>query len=152
MKFLREWYNARNCFFDQYWRGSILWTILLMIWYLMTDGSWEFSAEKKRVKDRLVFSPGEQTFKGKKGEEGDRSKYEVAYTDATEEAGPLRIIVQGRDGFFQVGPSAKKEYKTFFYSAIDDEAKERGFCLTAEGAPEKADHWVRFTEFKVVKR
>jgi len=123
-----------------------------MIWYLMTDGSWEFSAEKKRVKDRLVFSPGEQTFKGKKGEEGDRSKYEVAYTDATEEAGPLRIIVQGRDGFFQVGPSAKKEYKTFFYSAIDDEAKERGFCLTAEGAPEKADHWVRFTEFKVVKR
>jgi hypothetical protein len=94
--------------------------------YLTTDGSREFSAEEKRVNGRLVFSPGKQTFKGKKGEEGDRSKYEVTYTDAVEEAGPLRIIVQGRHGFFQVGPSAKKEYTTFFYSAVDD-AKERGF-------------------------
>ena len=121
--------------------------------YLTANGSRDFSAEKKRVKGRLVFSPGRQTFKGKKGEEGERSKYEVTYTDAAEEAGPLRIIVeQGRHGYFQVGPSTKKEYTTFFYSAIEDEAKERGFCLTAEGAPEKADHWVRFTEFKVVKR
>jgi len=121
--------------------------------YLTADGSRDFSAEKKRVNGRLVFSPGKQTFKGKKGEEGDRSKYDVAYTDAADEAGPLRIIVeQGRHGYFQVGPSAKKEYQTFFYSAVDDEAKERGFGLTAMGAPDKADHWVRFTDFKVTKR
>jgi hypothetical protein len=120
--------------------------------YLTANGSRDFSAEKKRVNGRLVFAPGKQTFKGKKGEEGVRSKYEVSYTDAVEEAGPVRIIVQGRHAFFQIGPSAKKEYTTFFYTAIDDEAKERGFCLTAEGAPDKADHWVRFTEFKVTKR
>ena len=120
--------------------------------YLMADGSRDFSAEKKRVNGKLVFSPGKQTFKGKKGEEGDRSKYDVTYTDAAEEAGLLRIIVeQGRHGYFQVGPSAKKEYTTFFYSAVEDEAKERGFCLAAGGAPDKADHWVRFTNFKVVK-
>jgi hypothetical protein len=34
---------------------------------------------------------------------------------------------------------------------LNDDAKERGFCLTAEGAPDKAVHWVRFTNFKVVK-
>jgi hypothetical protein len=121
--------------------------------YLTAEGRRDFSAEKKRVNGKLVFAPGKQTFKGKKGEEGDRSKYDVTYTEAAEEAGPLRIIVeQGRHGYFQVGPSAKNEYKTFFYSAIDDEAKERGFCLTAQGAPDKADHWVRFTDFKVTKR
>ena len=121
--------------------------------YLTADGSRDFSAEKKRVNGKLVFSPGKQTFKGKKGEEGDRAKYDVTYTEAEEEAGPLRIIVeQGRHAYFQIGPSAKKGYQTFFYSAVDDEAKERGFCLTAGGAPDKADHWVRFTDFKVVKR
>jgi hypothetical protein len=120
--------------------------------YLLADGGRDFSAVKKRVNGKLVFAPGKQTFKGKKGEEGDRSKYDVTYTDAAEEAGPLKIIVeQGRHAYFQVGPSTKKEYQTFFFSAVDDEAKERGFCLTAEGAPDKAVHWVRFTDFKVVK-
>jgi hypothetical protein len=76
--------------------------------YLTADGGRDFAAEKKRVNGKLVFAPGKQTFKGKKGEEGQRSKCDVTYADAVDEAGPLRIIVQGRHAFFQVGPSAKK--------------------------------------------
>jgi hypothetical protein len=119
--------------------------------YPLTNGGREFGAKKERVGGKLVFAPGKYKFKGKDGEQGDVSKYEVTYTDATEDAAALRIIVQGSIGFFQVGPSAKDEYKTFFHSALDDDATERGFCLTAAGAPDRALHWVRFTDFKVVK-
>ena len=119
--------------------------------FLLTDGSPEFAAKKQRVGDKLVFAPGNYIFKGKPGEEGDVARYEVKYTEATTDAGPLRIVVRGSYGHFQVGPSAKGEYKTFFHSALQKKAQERGFCLTATGAPEKANHWVRFTDFRVVK-
>jgi hypothetical protein len=76
----------------------------------------------------------------------------VRYTEATTDAGPMRIIVDRGNGFFQVGPSAKGDYQNFFRSALRKEAKERGFCLTAAGAPEKVVHWVRFTDIRVVKK
>jgi hypothetical protein len=117
----------------------------------LTDGSVEFLAKKQRVDGKLVFAPGQYLFKGKKGEEGDVAKYEVKYTAATPEAGDLRIIVRGHYAFFQVGPSTKMSYANFFHSAIQENSKSNGFCLTAFGAPEKANHWVRFTDFKVVK-
>jgi hypothetical protein len=116
---------------------------------LMTDASPEFAAKKERVGGKLVFSPGHYLFKGKQGEEGDLSKYEVQYTDATKEAGPLRIIVRQRYGHFQVGPSTTGEFKTFFESALRPTADKRGFALAAAGAPANAEHWVRFTDFRV---
>jgi len=119
--------------------------------HMTTNGQREFAAKKQRVKDKLVFAPGKYVFKGMKGEEGDVEKYEVNHTEATNDAGPLRIVARSRTGFFMVGPSAKGEYKTFFHSALQKDVKERGFCLTAGGAPEKANHWVRFTDFRVVK-
>lgn len=118
---------------------------------LMTDGSPEFAAKKERVNGKLVFAPGKYIFKGKPGEEGDVEKYEVKYTEVPKDPAALRIIADRGIAFFQVGPFAKDEYKTFFHSAIHKDVKERGFCLTAEGAPDKAGHWVRFTKFKVVK-
>jgi hypothetical protein len=119
--------------------------------FLLTDGSREFAAKKERLGGKIVYAPGNYTFRGRPGEEGDPAKYEVKYTDASREAGPpLKIIADRGYGFFQVGPFAKDEYKTFFRSALRDKAKERGFCLTAAGAPDKAVHWVRFTNFRVV--
>ncbi|VTR94172.1 Uncharacterized protein OS=Planctomyces brasiliensis (strain ATCC 49424 / DSM 5305 / JCM 21570 / NBRC 103401 / IFAM 1448) GN=Plabr_1214 PE=4 SV=1 [Gemmata massiliana] len=118
---------------------------------LWTDGSPEFAAKKERVKGKLVFAPGKYVFKGKKGEEGDVEKYEVKYTEVTKDAGDLRITVDRGTAFFSVGPSPKGEYTGFFHSALQRDVKECGFCLTAAGAPEKANHWVRFTDFKVVK-
>ncbi|WP_162667486.1 hypothetical protein [Gemmata massiliana] len=119
--------------------------------FLVTDGSREFAAKKQRVKDKLVFAPGKYVFKGKPEEKSDVDKYEVKYTEVTNDAGPLRIVVRGSHGFFQVGPNTKGEYTDFFRSALRKEVKERGFCLTAAGAPEKANHWVRFTDFRVEK-
>ncbi len=116
---------------------------------LLTDGSPEFSARKQKIGERLVFAPGNYQFKGQRGEEGDVSKYEVKHTDATKDAGPLRVIFRQRYAYFQVGPSTTGEYKTFFESALRAKADERGFGLAAAGAPEKADHWVRFTNFRV---
>jgi hypothetical protein len=98
-----------------------------------------------------VFAPGRYVFKGKKGEEGDVEKYEVKYTEATKEAGALRITVDRGTAFFSVGPTAKDEYKVFFHSALQRDVKECGFGLTAAGAPEKSNHWVRFSDFKFVK-
>ncbi len=118
---------------------------------LVTDGSPEFAAKKERVNGKLVFAPGKYTFKGKKGEEGDVEKYEVNYTEVGTDQSPLRIVADRGTGFFMIGPSAKGDYKTFFHSALQKDVKERGFCLMAGGAPEKAEHWVRFTDFKVVK-
>jgi regulation of enolase protein 1 (concanavalin A-like superfamily) len=120
--------------------------------FLLTDGSWEFAAKKQLVKDTLVFAPGKYVFKGKKGEEGDVSKYEVNYTSAAKDVRPLRITVHRGTAFFSAGPSDKDEYRPFFQSALGQKAKEHGFGLMAAGAPDKAEHWVRFTGFKVVKR
>ena len=47
----------------------------------------------------MVYVPGKYKFAGKPGEEGDPAKYDVKYTAATEDAGPLRIIVDRGLGF-----------------------------------------------------
>lgn len=123
--------------------------------FLLDETGREFAAKKERVDGKLVFAPGNYVFQGKPGEEGDPGKYEVKYADATDEAGPLRIIVDRGYAYFQVGPAendAKAKYRNFFHSAIRKEKQERGFCLTAAGAPEKGEHWVRFEEFRVVRR
>ena len=119
--------------------------------FLIDERGWEFGAKKERVKGKLVFSPGNYRFDGKPGEEGDPGKHHVTYTAATKEAGPLRIIVDRGTAFFQVGPSADGKYLNFFDSAIRD-TKQRGFCLTAAGAPDGASHWVRFEDFRVGTR
>jgi hypothetical protein len=119
--------------------------------FLIDETGWEFRATQERVGGKRVYSPGEYKFSGKPGEEGDPGKYEVAYTAATEDAGPLRIIVHRGHAFFQVGPSKERKYLNFFHSAIRSKTKSRGFCLTAAGAPEGAAHWVRFENFRVVK-
>jgi hypothetical protein len=119
---------------------------------LLDDSGLEFGARKERVNGKLVFAPGDYQFNGKPGEEGDPRKYKVRYTAETKEAGPLRIIVDRGDAFFQVGPSANDKYLNFLHSAIRKEKSERGFCLTAAGAPDGASHWVRFERFRVVRQ
>lgn len=120
--------------------------------YLLDESGLEFGARQQRVADKLVFSPGDYRFVGKEGEEGDPSKYVVEYTDASPKAGPLRIVVDRGYGFFQVGPDADDKYLNFFYSALREKSKERGFCLLAAGAPEGETHWVRFDDFEVRRR
>lgn len=119
--------------------------------HLLTDGSREFAAKKERIDGKTVFAPGKYQFIGKPGERGDPEKYTITYANESDLAGPLRIIVDRGNAFFQVGPSLDDKYQTFFHSAIGQKATSRGFCLTAAGAPDKAEHWVRFTEFRVVK-
>lgn len=119
--------------------------------YLLDESGPEFGAKKERVDGKLVFAPGQYLFKGKPGEEGDVEKYDVKYTPEEKDAGPLRIIVRGGYAFFQVGPSADDKYQNYFHSAIRKKTKERGFCLMAAGAPDKASHWVRFENFRVVR-
>lgn len=119
--------------------------------FLIDETGMEFGAKKQRKNDQLVFSPGDYIFKGQPGEEGDPAKYTVKYTAASEGAGPLRVITQSKYAFFQVGPSAKGEYLNFFHSAVNATPKVRGFCLVAAGAPDAADHWVRFEDFRVTK-
>jgi len=80
-----------------------------------------------------------------------RGKYTYTYRPATDKAGPLRIIVNQDYAHFQVGPSVDGEYLNFFFSAIRQNSKERGFCLAAAGAPSDAEHWVRFDDFRVIK-
>jgi hypothetical protein len=116
---------------------------------LKKSGPSSFRAKKERVTGKLVFSPGYYQFKGKPGEEGDPKEYDVKYTPATPEAGPLRIIVDRGMAFFQVGPSANNKYLNFFHSAIQGEFQ--GVCLVAAGAPKGASHWVRFESFRVLK-
>jgi hypothetical protein len=111
-----------------------------------------FGAKKEQIEGKLAFAPGKYEFKGKEGEEGNLDKYEAKYTPETNEAGPLRIIVNSGYAFFQVGPSPKGEYRNFFQSAIVEAKQERGFCLVAAGAPEGESHWVRFEEFRVLKQ
>ncbi len=120
--------------------------------YLLDETGREFAAKKQIVDDKLVLAPGNYEFKGKPGEEGDPGKYEVKYTAATKEAGPLRIVVDRGYAHFQVGPNADGKYLNFFHSAIRKEKRERGFGLTAAGAPGEKEHWVRFEEFRVFRR
>jgi hypothetical protein len=119
--------------------------------YLIDETGIEFAAKKQRVNRQLMFSPGRYKFVGKQGEEGDPNKYDVIYSVARPEAGPLRIIVRGGYGHFQVGPDADDKYLNFFHSALREKTEERGFCLTAVGGPNDKEHWVRFDDFKVVR-
>ena len=119
--------------------------------HLLTNGSREFSAKKQRIDGKTVFAPGKYQFIGKPGERGDPEKYTITYANESDQAGPLRIIVDRGNALFQVGPSLDDKYQNFFHSAIGQKATSRGSCLTAAGAPDKAEHWVRFTEFRVVK-
>ncbi len=119
--------------------------------FLVDKDGRDFGAKKQFIDGKLVFSPGKYTFKGELGEEGDPNKYTVKYSPVNKAAGPIRILVRGSTAFFQVGPSTKDQYQNFFHSAIVTETKERGFCLTASGAPQDAVHWVRFDNFRVSK-
>ena len=120
--------------------------------YLSDETGREFGAKKQFVDDALVFAPGRYIFTGEPGEEGDAKKYDVDYTPADDSAGPLRILVDRGYAYFQVGPSAKGKYLNFFHSALRKKSQERGFCLTAAGAPAGAVHWVRFDNFRVFER
>lgn len=120
--------------------------------YLLDATGPDFGATKERVDGKLVFAPGDYEFIGKEGEEGDVKKYKVNYIADNKAAGPLRILVDRGNAFFQVGPSADDKFQNHFYSAIDDRSHFKGFCLTATGAPDKSSHWVRFEDFRVVKR
>jgi hypothetical protein len=118
--------------------------------FLLDESGREFAAKKQFVGGKLVFAPGHYEFRGKPGEEGDVEKYVVSYTAAAPDAGPLRIIVRGGYGFFQVGPHDKKdEYLNFFHSALRRDSTERGIGLSTAGAPEGKEHWVRFDDFRV---
>ena len=119
--------------------------------YLIDEGGPEFAAKKECVNDRLFFAPPKYTFIGKPGDEGNVEDYSITYWPANDEAGPLRILVDRGNAFFQTGPTKNDEYRTFFHSAIRKDEKERGFCLMAAGAPSGTDHWVRFDNFRVVK-
>jgi hypothetical protein len=110
-----------------------------------------FQGKMEQIDGKLVFAPGKYQFKGKEGEEGKPRKYDVKYTAATKEAGPLRIVLRSGEAFFQVGPSADDQYLNFFHSAIVEPKKERGFCILAIGATEGKSHWVRFEDFRVFK-
>ncbi len=117
--------------------------------FLNDEDGREFGAKKRRLDGHMVFSPGKVEFIGAPGEEGDPQRYTLKYWPATKDAGPLRIIVRGGYAFFQVGPSSKGKYLTFFHSAIRNSNK-RGFSLMAAGGPSDKVHWVRFENFRVV--
>ena len=119
--------------------------------FLVDENGKEFRATKQRISGEVLFSPPSVRYLGKAGKEDDFSKYAYTYRPATDKAGPLRIIVDQNYAYFQVGPSTDKEYLNFFSSAIRRKSKERGFCLSAAGAPVDAVHWVRFDNFRVVK-
>lgn len=119
--------------------------------YLIDESGADFAAKKQIVNRQLMFAPGRYRFVGNQGEEGNPEKYDVTYTVALPEAGPLRILVRGDYGYFQVGPATGDKYLNFFHSALRADAKQRGFCLTALGCPNEKEHWVRFDDFKVVR-
>jgi hypothetical protein len=119
---------------------------------LLDESGLEFAAKKERIDGKLVFAPGNYNIKDEPREEEGPHKYEVTYTTETKEAGPLRITVDRGNAFFQVGPSTTGKYLNFFSSALRKEKIERGFCLTAAGAPDGASHWVRFEDFRVVRQ
>jgi hypothetical protein len=121
--------------------------------YLTDESGIEFAAKKQIVNRQMMFAPGRYKFIGKEGEQGNPDKFDVIYTVALPEAGPLRILVHGGYGYFQVGPADadRDKYLNFFHSALRKDSKVRGFCLTTWGAPKDKEHWVRFDDFKVVR-
>ena len=119
--------------------------------YLTDEDSREFSAEKKNVNGHLVFSPGDVEFIGQEGTEGDPQQYTLKFWPANDDFGPLRIIIRGNYGYFQVGPSADGKYLNFFHSALRPKEPKRGFALSASGGPADTEHWVRFDNFRVVR-
>lgn len=119
--------------------------------YLIDEAGLEFGAKKERFRGKLFFSPGNYQFNDKAGPKGDAARNTVTYTVATPEDGPLRIIVDRGNAFFQVGPDPGGKYLNFFHSALRTPTKERGFALIAAGAPEGPSQWVRFDDFRVVK-
>ena len=120
--------------------------------FLVDENGREFQAAKQRISGEMLFSPPSVQFLGKTGKEDDFSQYAYTYRPAADKAGPLRIIVDQDYAYFQVGPSADGKYLNFFFSAIRSNSKERAFCLCAAGAPNDAVHWVRFDNFRVIKR
>src|SRR5690349_10700817 len=61
--------------------------------YLIDEDGIEFAAKKQRVNRQLMFAPGRYNFVGQPGEEGNPDRYDVTYSVARPEAGPLRILV-----------------------------------------------------------
>lgn len=118
---------------------------------LLDESGPEFCVKKARVDRQLMFAPPRVDFLGEPGEEPDFGKYSYTYRPATDAAGPLRIIVRQNYAYFQVGPDEEGKYLNFFYSAIRQSVRERGFGLTAVGAPEGTEHWVRFDNFRVTR-
>ncbi|HET6423595.1 MAG TPA: hypothetical protein VFG20_07915 [Planctomycetaceae bacterium] len=114
------------------------------------DGS-VFTVRKTNIDGYFVFAPGEVEFIGQPGQEGDPSNFTVKYWPAKPEAGPLRIILRGPYAHAQVGPSFTGQYKTFFYSAIQEAKAGLGFGLVAIQSPTDGEHWVRFDNFRVRK-
>ncbi|MCA8986335.1 MAG: hypothetical protein KDA78_01755 [Planctomycetaceae bacterium] len=110
-----------------------------------------FSARKENHHGYWILSPGQVEFIGRPGEEGNPGKYTVRYWPADEEFGPLRIVVRQEYAYFQVGPSKKKEFKTFFHSAITSHSADLGFGLFATGNNDKVERWVRFDHFEVTR-
>jgi hypothetical protein len=120
--------------------------------FLTDADSREFGAEKRNLDGQLVFSPANVEFIGDKGEEDDPQKYALKFWPVNEDDGPLRIIVRGHYGHFQVGPSQSGKYLNFFHSALRENEPKRGFCLSASGGPSDRDHWVRFDNFRVIRQ
>lgn len=119
--------------------------------FLVDEAGREFAAKQEFFGGKLVYSPGRLESEDEE-EELPAPRFEMIYTKVARDAGPLRILVDRGYAFFQVGPSAEDKYLNFFYSAIRKDSKERGFALTAAGAPAKSNHWVRFDDFRVVRR
>jgi hypothetical protein len=120
--------------------------------FLTDADSREFGGGKMNLNGHLVFSPGKVEFIGEEGEEGDPQQYALKFWPANEVDGPLRIIVRGDYGYFQVGPSRTGKYLNFFHSALRKSEPKRGFCLSASGAPPDRAHWVRFDNFRVTRK
>lgn len=119
--------------------------------FLTDADSREFGGQKRYLNGHLVFSPGAVEFIGEEGEEGDPQQYALKFWPANDVDGPLRIIVRGHHGYFQVGPSHEGNYLNFFHSALRQNEPQRGFCLSASGGPSDREHWVRFDNFRVTR-
>lgn len=110
-----------------------------------------FTGRITNIDGYILLAPGHVDFIGKPGEEGNPGKYTVKYWPADPEFGPLRILVRGHYGHFQVGPSKEGKYLTFFHSALRESREGLGFGLYAIGEADDADRWVQFDNFRVTK-
>jgi hypothetical protein len=108
-----------------------------------------FSVMTTNIDGCTLPSPGDVGFIGREGREGNPGKYRPA----DEAFGPLRILVRDHYAYFQVGPSADNEFKTFFHSAIRESRTGMSFALIATSGSDtdNADRWVRFDNLRVVK-